>query len=129
MSWKFFAAIFAIAVLPFAAQAQQGGRTPPGGPKPTTADVQRVVKIIVADKAKTQTYCDLAKLDEQIAQAEQSKDEKKAEELSKKADEMANKLGPEYLALMDRLEQVDPSSKEGQQLVAAFEPLDKQCAR
>lgn len=130
MNWKPFVAAFAIAALPLYSQAQQpGGRNAPSGPKPTAADVQRVVALISADKARTKMYCDMMKLDEQIAQAEQRKENKKAEELAKKADEMAQKLGPEYNTLMASLQQVDPSSKEGEQLGAAFEPLDKLCTK
>jgi hypothetical protein len=129
MSRIFLFAILAAAMLPLAAQAQQGpGGRPPSGPKPTVADVQRVVKGIAADKAKADTYCEIMKLDQQLAQAEQAKDEKKADELAKQADELAQKLGPEYNSLMDRLQQIDPSSQEGQRFVAAFAPLDKQCA-
>ena len=42
---------------------------------------------------------------------------------------MAQKLGPEYVKLMDSLQQIDPSSSEGQQMVMAFEPLEKLCTR
>jgi hypothetical protein len=125
---KIFIAIFA-ATLPLAAAAQQSppGRPPASGPAPTPADVQRVVKIITSDKAKADTYCQIVKLDQQVAEAEQRRDDKKADELAKQADELAQKLGPEYANLMDRLQQVDPRSQDGQRLAAAFEPLDKQC--
>lgn len=131
---KVYRIVFAVlifAALSLAAQAQQrpDGRGPPPakGPKPTPADVQRVVASITADRAKLQAYCEMMKLDEEIAKAEESKDMKKAEALAKQADEMSQKLGPEYANLMERLEQVDPSSPEGQRLSAAFEPLDKRC--
>ena len=35
----------------------------------TKADAQKVVNIISGDKAKTQTYCEMTKLGEQIEQA------------------------------------------------------------
>ena len=128
MSWKLFIMVLSIVTLPIAAQSQQpGGKAPQAGPKPTPADVQRVVKTISADKAKVQVYCDMAKLDGQMAEAEQKKDQKKLEELGKQQDDLAQKLGPEYTALMTKLEQVDPSSPDGQKLAAAFDPLDKQC--
>ncbi len=129
-TYKIVFAVLIFAALSLAAQAQQrpdGRGPPPKGPKPTPADVQRVVASITADRAKLQAYCEMMKLDEQIAKAEESKDMKKAEALAKQADEMAQKLGPEYANLMERLEQVDPSSPEGQRLSAAFEPLDKRC--
>jgi hypothetical protein len=124
-------AVVIFAALTLAAQAQQrpDGRGPPApkGPKPTVADVQRVVASITADRTKLQAYCDMMRLDEEIAKAEERKDVKKAEALAKQADEMSQKLGPEYADLMERLEQVDPSTPEGQRLSAAFEPLDKRC--
>ena len=73
MTFKLFIAALSIAALPLVAQAQQGNRpqqNAPAAPKPTPTDVQRVVGIITADKAKTQAYCDIIKLDEQIGQAE-----------------------------------------------------------
>lgn len=60
---------------------------------------QKVLKIISSDKANTQTYCDIAKLDEQVAEA----DEKKSLELFRQMGELATKLGPEYIALMGGL--------------------------
>src|SRR5712691_11119826 len=103
MNLKLLVTVLTIAALPLAAQAQQPGNrnqpNAPAGPKPTASDVQRVVGLISADKAKTQAYCDIIKLDDQIAQAEQAKDKKKAEDLSKQADQMAQKLGPEYVKL------------------------------
>ncbi len=60
---KIFVAIL-IAVVPVGAQAQS-----PSVPKVTKADAQKVVKIISGNKAKTQTYCDMAKLFNQIERA------------------------------------------------------------
>ena len=82
MKLKFIVAVIAIAAVPFCAQAQK-----PAAKKVTKADAQKVVKIISADKAKTQTYCDMAKLGDQIEQADQKKDTKKVDELSKKMDD------------------------------------------
>jgi hypothetical protein len=62
-SVKIFIAIL-IAVVPVCAQAQS-----PSVPKVTKADAQKVVKIVSGNKAKTQTYCDMAKLFNQIERA------------------------------------------------------------
>ena len=102
------------------AQAQK-----PSTAKVTTADVQKVVTFISGDKAKTQTYCDIGKLNEQIEEADEKKDIKKTEELSQQIDALGKKLGPEYAALMDRLQQVDPESEDGKKIGLMFEPLDK----
>jgi len=128
MNWKLLIVVFSIVTLPVAASTQESRAKPPSsGPKPTPADVQRVVKTISADKGKVQVYCDMAKLDGQMADADQKKDQKKLEELGKQQDDLAQKLGPEYIALMTSLEQIDPSTPDGQKLSAAFDPLDQQC--
>jgi hypothetical protein len=116
-------AAFVIAAVPACAQAQKPAA------KATNADAQKVVKMISADKAKAQTYCDMNKLGEQIDQADQKKDAKKVDELSKKMDDMSQKLGPEYVALMDGLQGVDPNSKQGQEISATLEGLDKLCGK
>jgi hypothetical protein len=124
MNLKLIVAILLIVALPLCAQAQK-----PSAAKVTTADVQKVVKIISGDKAKTQTYCDLGKLNEQIEEADEKKDIKRTEELSQQIDALGKKLGPEYAALMDGLQEVDPESEDGKQIGLMFEPLDKLCAR
>jgi phage-related minor tail protein len=126
MNLKLIVAILLIVALPLCAQAQK-----PSAAKVTKADVQKVVKIISGDKAKTQTqtYCDIGKLNEQIEEANEKKDIKKTEELSQQIDALGKKLGPEYAALMDGLQEVDPESEDGKQIGLMFEPLDKLCAR
>ena len=123
MKLKLFVAIAAIAALTVGAQAQ------PKPKKVTKADAQKVVALISADKAKTQIYCDMAKLGEQIDQADQKKDSKKVEELSTKMDEMTQKLGPEYGALMEGLQGMDPESKEGKDIGAVLDGLDALCKK
>jgi hypothetical protein len=126
MTRKIVCALALLGALPFAALAQQ---PPPAGPKPTKADVQKVVQLITADKAKLATYCKLAALDEQMAKADQAKDTKKLDELGKQAEDLQKGLGPDYVKLTAGLEQVDPRSKEGQDLLAEFENLDKTCVK
>ena len=134
---KLIVAAVVVAAVPMCAQAQ--APNPPKPSKPakaapaapvTTADTaQRVVKIISGDKIKTQTYCDIGKFSSQIEDAEQKKDMNKIDELNKKMDDLATKLGPEYVALMGQLEDIDPSSKEGQDVSSALGGLDKLCAK
>ena len=93
MNLKLIVAILVIAAVPaVCAQAQA-----PSAAKVTKADAQKVLNIISGDKAKTQTYCDIIKLGDEAEKA----DEKNADELFQKMDELAKKLGPEYVALMD----------------------------
>jgi hypothetical protein len=124
MNLKVIVAASALFAMSAFAQAQQG---PPNVPAPTKADVQKVVQIVSADKAKTQAYCDIGKLNEQMAAADQKKDQKALEALGKQADALAEKIGPEYVKLMEGLEQVDPNSPLGKQLETLFAPLDKLC--
>jgi hypothetical protein len=59
------------------------------------ADAQKVVSIIQGDKAKTQVYCQINDLGDQIGEADQQKDRKKAEALEEKMNELEKQLGPE----------------------------------
>jgi hypothetical protein len=124
MNLKLVVAICVLAATPTFAQ-----QPPPAGPKPTKADVQKVVQIISGDKAKVATYCDMAQLDDQITGAESKKDQKKVEELNKQQEAMGLKLGPEYVSLMTGLGQVDPASAEGKDLSSALDELDKLCKK
>ena len=124
MNLKSIVVALVIAAVPLCALAQ-----PKADSKVTNADAQKVVKMISADKAKTQTYCDMAKLGEQIEQADQKKDTKKVDELSKKMDDMSQKLGPEYIALSEGLQTMDANSKDGKDIGAALDSLDKLCGK
>jgi flagellar motility protein MotE (MotC chaperone) len=143
MHFKLIVAALAIAAVPALAQAQ--APNPPKSSKPTkpaktapaapaapasnAAAAQKLVKTISTDKAKTQTYCDIGKLGDEIEEAEQKKDLKRIDDLNRKMDELATKLGPEYVALMGDLQDIDPSSKEAQDISSTLEGLDKLCAK
>lgn len=137
MNFKLIVGVLAIAAVPVCTQAQapnppkpsKPAKTAPAAPVSAAAAAQKVIKTISGDKAKTQTYCDIGKLGSQIEDAEQKKDMNKIDELNKKMDEMATKLGPEYVALMARLEDIDPTSKEALDIGSALEALDKLCAK
>jgi hypothetical protein len=95
--------------------------------KPTTADVQRVVETISGDKTMMQTYCDLSKLNQQMAKLDEKTTEKTIERLVQKTDDLEQKLGPDYAKLMDELDQLDHKSSDANGFGAAFGALDKQC--
>ena len=126
MKLKLVAAISALAI-PALAHAQQSG--PPNVPKPTKADAQNVVQIITSDKAKTQAYCDLTKLEEQVKAVQKNTDTKTVETLTKQAEALIDKLGPEYFKLMDGLERVDPKSSEAKEFMSILSELDKRCTK
>src|ERR1044071_2403849 len=126
MNLKLIVIVAALGGLPLCAQAQQN---PPNAPKATNADAQRVVKLIAGDKAKSQAYCDMTKIGDQIEQAQVKHDDKAADALAEKADQLAAKLGPEWDALMNGLQSVDENSKDGQAIAATLQSLDKLCSK
>ena len=128
MKLKLIAAISALAAIPALAHAQQGGRQPTA-PKPTKVDVQNVIQIVTTHKAKTQAYCDLTKLYDQVQAAEEKNDTKTVETLTKQADALVDKLGPEYSKMIEGLEEVDLTSSEGKELMSILSGLDKLCTR
>jgi hypothetical protein len=91
------------------------------------ADAQKVVGIIKADKAKTETYCHLLELGDELDEIDEQKNRNKADDLSQKISELEKTLGPEYLALADNLKNMDPTSREGQEIGSIFGNLDKSC--
>ena len=98
------------------------------GQQPNTAELaQKVIGIIAGDKTKTQTYCQVLDLSDELDQVDQRKDRKKAEDLSQKINELQNNLGPEYLALLGATLDVDPNSKDGQEIASIFDKLDSSC--
>jgi peptidoglycan hydrolase CwlO-like protein len=124
MNLKLIVGILLIAAVPAVAQTQK-----PNVAKVTKAGAQKVIKTISSDKGKNQTYCDIGKLGAQIDEAEQKKDMKKIDELNQKMEELAAKLGPEYVSLMDGLQDIDPDSKDAQEIGSMLEALDKSCAK
>jgi hypothetical protein len=115
-------AIWMIACMPLCAEAQQ-----PDAAKAKAA-AQKVVKMIIGDKAKSQIYCEIVKLGEQIEQTDPT-DTKKTDKLYQHVDELAAKLGPEYVALMSGLQDMDPDSEEGKEIGSTLDGLNKLCAK
>jgi hypothetical protein len=124
MTLKVIVAVLLIAAVLVCAQAQK-----PSPAKVTKADAQRVLEIIQGDKAKTQIYCEMAKIGNQLEQINEEADPKKFEELSRKMDELAKRLGPEYGALIDGLQDVDPRSEVGQEISSTLDALDHLCGK
>ena len=118
MNPKSMVAILMIVTAPVCAQVQ----------KPTRADAQKVFEIISGNEAKTQIFCDIGKLGDEIEQAAERKDTRTTDELHRKIDELGRKLGPEYAALMNGIQNVDSDSEDGQQISATIQALDKLCA-
>ena len=125
MNLRIVVAVLLIAAVPVYAQAQS-----PSVPRVSKGDAEKVVRIISGDKAKTQTYCDMQKLASQIDQAYQKNDNKIVDELSEKLDTLEKNLGPEYVALIDGLQDIDPEKdKLAAEIMSIFGALDRQCTR
>lgn len=97
----------------------------------TNAEAQNLIETISGDEAKTQAYCDIIKLGDQIEQAEQT--ENNTDELYRQRDELAEKLGPGFVTLMNGLQDVDPNSEVGQAngaiIQTTIETLNRSCNR
>jgi hypothetical protein len=92
-----------LVIAPICAQAQR-----PTPAKVTKADAQKVLKIISSDKDKTRIYCEMTKLGHQMEQANETGDSEKSDALFQEMYQLGKKLGPEYTALIDELENIEP---------------------
>ena len=137
MNLKLVVAILALTVVPTSVLAQapnppkssKATKVTPSAPAGAATAAQKVVKTIGGDKAKIETYCDIGRLGSQIEEAERKQDLNRIDDLNKKIDQMATKLGPDYVALISKLDDIDPDSKEAQEITSALEGLDKLCAK
>jgi hypothetical protein len=108
--------------VPAFAQAQK--------PWVTKDDAQKVVTIISGDKAKIQTYCEIQTIGEQMERAYEKRNLKLVDVLLQKIEALEETLGPEYVALMDGLQDIDPEKdKLGVEIMSMFGELDRQCTR
>jgi hypothetical protein len=121
MNRALIVAILPISAAPLCAQGQQPDAAN------LKADAQKVVSIINGDKGKTQAYCQVANVGEQMNQAVQAKDKKKFDELAQKLPELEKNLGPEYLGLVESLGKANLTPKDGQEIVSMFDKLDDSC--
>ena len=122
MNLRLIVTILVIAAAPICAQAQK-----PTPAKVTKADAQNVLRIISSDKAKTRIYCEMANLDSQMEQANETGDSKKFDALFRRMYELGKKLGSEYAALIDGLQDIDPESEVGQEISSTLDALDNLC--
>jgi hypothetical protein len=111
-------AILAFSVAPIYAQAQQASADT------LKAEARNFVKIISRDKRKSQTYCKIVELNDQIDQEENPIE---AQELVRKRDKLEDKLGRRYIALVTGIMSIDKDSRDYQQIASILEPLAKLC--
>ena len=122
MNLRLIVTILVIAAAPICAQAQRSTSA-----KVTKTDAQKVLKIISSDKAKTRIYCEMAKFGDQMEHANETGDAKKFDALFQKMYQLGKKLGPEYTALIDGLQDIDPQSEVGQEISSTLDALDNLC--
>ena len=109
MKTSFVAAVAVIAVLSAPAFAQDKNAAPPAASK---AEVQKLVDSIKADKAKMAQFCELNKIDDQLAAASEKNDAKKVEELSKAEEDAGNKISPDFNKVMSGVSEATSSLVE-----------------
>ena len=122
MNLRLIVTLLVIAAAPECAQAQS-----PTPAKVTKVDAQKVLRIISSNKAKTRIYCEMAKLGSQMVQANETGDSKEFDALFQKMHQLGKKLGPEYAALVDELENIDTESEIGQEISSTLDALDNLC--
>ena len=121
MNWLLIVGILIFSTMPLYAQRQQQNVTK------LKADARNLVGIIGSDKTKTQTYCQIGELSEQLDQAVQEKDIEKAKALVEKIAELNKKMGPEFAALIDIEKHVDLNSRDGQEIASIVASLGESC--
>jgi hypothetical protein len=89
------------------------------------AEERKGVGSISGDKAKTEAYCQITKTGGAIVQAARQKDEKKAEALIQRINELEKMLNPESPGLFNALYEADPNSKDVQDILLIFAMLDQ----
>src|SRR5262249_51150842 len=97
--------------------------------KLSKGDAQKVATAISSDKVKTQAYCDMQKLADQMEEARKNNNSKIINELSQKAEALAKTLGPEYRVLIDGLQDVAKDEQLDDEFLSAFHALDSLCTR
>ena len=126
MNLKLLVVATLFVAVPLVAFAQKDEPTDQA-PKPTLADAQKVVEMISTDTGKLQTYCEIGKLEDEMANAEETNDTKAVEALISKTEALAQQIGPEYLKLVEGLELIDPKSTEAEKFAAVLSALDDKC--
>ena len=81
-------------------------------------------KSSAATGSRPRTYCEIVELGDEIDEEQGSS---KAEELSQKVDKLAERLGPEYIALVSKLKDIDPNSQDAREIGSTLDRLDDLC--
>ena len=111
-------AIWAISAASMYAQAQQSSVDK------LKSEARDFVEIVSGNKLKSQTYCKIVELNDQIDQEE---DPVEVGELSQKRDQLEEKLGAKYVAFVAGFMNIDKDSRDYREIASILEPLDKLC--
>ena len=121
MNRKFIVAVLLVVAVSMYAHAQN--------PRVSEGDAQKVVTIISGDKIKTQAYCDIHKLAQQLVEAHGKKDDEKVNELFEKIKTLEETVGPEYVALVEGIEDISENDQLRAEFSSAFGALVRLCTR
>ena len=113
-------AILVISTAPLYAQRQQQDVAK------LKADARNTVGIIGGDRAKTRRYCQIVDLTEELDQAIEKKNNKKAKALAEEVAQLQKQL-PEYVALSNILEHVDLKSPDGREIALIIQSVIQTC--
>ncbi len=64
-----------------------------------------------------------------LRKIDQAEPNSNADQLYQRMDELSAKLGPEYIALIGELQEMDPDSEDGREIASTLGALDKLCAK
>jgi hypothetical protein len=119
-NWLLIVAILLISTTTLYAQRQQQNVAK------LKADARNAVGMIGADKAKTQTYCQILDRGRQMNEAVGEKDQKKARALAQEIVQLGNQL-PEFIVLSRVVKQVDLNSPDGREIASIIGSLNQSC--
>ena len=122
MNGLLIVAILVISTPPLYAQRQQQNVAK------LKADARNVVGIIGADKAKTQTYCQIVDLGRQMNQAVGEKNQKKARAMAQEMVQLQKQLS-EFVVLENVLKGVDLNSPDGREIALIIQSLNQSCPK
>jgi hypothetical protein len=120
LSWPLIVATLVISTAPLSAQSQQQDVAK------LKEDARNTVGIIGGDKAKTRKYCQIVDLREELDQAIDKKNKKKAKVLAQEVVRLQTQL-PEFVALSNVLEHVDLKSPDGREIALIIQSLGQSC--
>jgi len=112
MNLKLIVAFLVIAAEPGWAQVQEPRAI-------TNAEAQKVIETISGDEAKTQAYCDIMKLDDQVERANERG--VGTDELKQQLKGLEDKLGAEWSVLITAYRDVDLNTRAGLETAATVQ--------